>query len=157
MGIGTLEVHPIDLLGAYGTIANGGVRMPRQMITDGRRRRTGGMVWPLDDDKPEGTEVISPQAAYIITDILAGNTDTKVNPFWGKFAIYDDGTRRPAAYKTGTTNDNRDVARLRLPRPAEGQGRARPSRSASGWATATTPRTTASSRSTPRRRCGRRS
>ena len=32
MGIGTLETHPIDMLSAYGTIANGGVRMPRQMI-----------------------------------------------------------------------------------------------------------------------------
>ena len=53
---------------------------------------------------------MSAGAAYIITDILAGNTDTKVNPFWGKWAIYDGGTRRPAAYKTGTTSDNRDVA-----------------------------------------------
>ncbi len=53
MGIGTLEVHPIDLLGAYNTIANGGVRMPRrvidQIIDFGRqgglaagRRRTQG-------------------------------------------------------------------------------------------------------------------
>ncbi len=45
-----------------------------------------------------------------MTDILAGNTDKKVNPFWGKWAIYDGKTRRPAAYKTGTTSDNRDVA-----------------------------------------------
>jgi Membrane carboxypeptidase/penicillin-binding protein len=42
--------------------------------------------------------------------ILAGNTDKKVNPFWGKWAIFDGSTRRPAAYKTGTTSDNRDVA-----------------------------------------------
>ena len=59
---------------------------------------------------PKGTQVISPAAAYIITDILAGNTDKKVNPFWGKWAIFDGKTRRPAAYKTGTTSDNRDVA-----------------------------------------------
>jgi len=45
-----------------------------------------------------------------MTDILAGNTQVKVNPFWGKWAIYDGRTRRPAAYKTGTTSDNRDVA-----------------------------------------------
>ena len=31
-GIGTLEVHPIDLLGAYGTIANSGVLMPHRYI-----------------------------------------------------------------------------------------------------------------------------
>ncbi len=108
MGIGTLETHPIDMLSAYGTIANGGVLMPRQMITK-VVDEDGKQVWPLDNAKPEGSEVISPQAAYIVTDILAGNTDMKVNPYWGKFAIYRDGIRRPAAYKTGTTNENRDV------------------------------------------------
>ena len=108
MGIGTLETHPIDMLTGYGTIANGGVKMPRQLITK-VVDENGRQVWPIDDSKPEGTAVISPQAAYIITDILAGNTQKKVNPYWGEFAIYRGGTRRPAAYKTGTTSDNRDV------------------------------------------------
>ena len=108
MGIGTLETHPIDMLTAYGTIANGGVRMPRELITK-VVDENGRQIWPLDDTKAEGTQVISPQAAYIITDILAGNTQVKVNPYWGKFAIYKGGARRPAAYKTGTTSDNRDV------------------------------------------------
>src|SRR6478735_3392117 len=108
-GIGTLEVHPIDLLGAYGSIANSGVLMPRRVIgtildSDGRT------VWPTPETTPKGSRVVSAGAAYILTDILAGNTDKKVNPFWGKWAIYDGKTRRPAAYKTGTTSDNRDVA-----------------------------------------------
>ena len=108
MGIGTLETHPIDLLSAYGTIANGGVLMPRQMITK-VVDEDGKQVWPLDDAKPEGVEVISPQAAYIITDILAGNTVTKINPYWGKWAIYRDGDRagrrptRPARRATTAT------------------------------------------------------
>ena len=109
MGIGTLEVHPIDLLGAYGTAANGGVRMPRQTILS-VMDSNGRIVWPLKDDKPKGEQVTSKQAAYIITDIMAGNTVMKTNPFWGKWAIKDHGRRRPAAYKTGTTSDNRDVA-----------------------------------------------
>jgi penicillin-binding protein 1A len=108
MGIGTLETHPIDMLSAYGTIANGGVRMPRQVITK-VVDEDGKQIWPLDDQTAEGVEVISPQAAYIVTDILAGNTVVKTNPYWGKFAINRDGVRRPAAYKTGTTSDNRDV------------------------------------------------
>jgi membrane peptidoglycan carboxypeptidase len=108
MGIGTLETHPIDMLTGYGTIANGGVKMPRQLITK-VVDENGHQIWPAEGSKKEGTEVISPQAAYIITDILAGNTNKKVNPYWGEFAIYKGGTRRPAAYKTGTTNDNRDV------------------------------------------------
>jgi membrane peptidoglycan carboxypeptidase len=109
MGIGTLEVHPIDLLGAYDTIANGGVMMPRRVI-DQIIDSSGKVIWPPADGAPKGTKVISPAAAYIITDILAGNTDKKVNPFWGKWAIFDGKNRRPAAYKTGTTSDNRDVA-----------------------------------------------
>ena len=109
MGIGTLETHPIDMLSAYGALANGGVKMPRQLITK-VVDENGVQVWPLDDTKAEGAEVVSPQAAYIITDIMAGNTTPSVNPYWGEWAIYNkSGRRRPAAYKTGTTSDNRDV------------------------------------------------
>ena len=48
MGIGTLEVHPIDLLGAYGAIANGGVLMPRTTILEHRRLgRQHGLPGPV--------------------------------------------------------------------------------------------------------------
>ena len=109
IGIGTLEVHPIDLLGAYSTIANGGVKMPERMIAT-IVDPAGNTVWPTTETTPIGTQVVSKDAAYVITDILAGNTQVAVNPFWGKWAIFDGKTRRPAAYKTGTTSDNRDVA-----------------------------------------------
>ncbi len=82
--------------------------MPRQLITsvvDDKGRK----VWPLDEAKPKGDRVVSKQAAYIITDILSGNTDPRVNPYWAEWAVYDGGRRRPAAYKTGTTSDNVDV------------------------------------------------
>ncbi len=108
MGIGTLETHPIDMITSYGTIANGGVRMPRTTllsITDDN----GEQVWPQVGEERTGSRVITRQAAFIITDILAGNTQVKVNPYWGKWAVYDGDKRRPAAYKTGTTSDNRDV------------------------------------------------
>jgi membrane peptidoglycan carboxypeptidase len=109
MSIGTIETHPIDMLSAYGAIADGGVLVPRTMIltvTDSN----GKVVYP-DPGVPQAKPkpVISRQAAYIITDILAGNTNPKVNPFWGEWAVYDGRTRRPAAYKTGTTSDNKDV------------------------------------------------
>ncbi len=55
-----------------------------------------------------------------MTDILAGNTVMKKNPFWGKWAIYDGRTRRPAALKTGTTNYHVDLTAVRLPRPTGG-------------------------------------
>jgi membrane peptidoglycan carboxypeptidase len=108
--IGTLVTHPIDMIGAYGMIANGGVLMPRHTIlkvvdADGKQ------VWPEEGVEPKGERVVSRQAAYIITDILAGNTIDSINPFWGKWNVTDGlgGRYRPAAYKTGTTNDNKDV------------------------------------------------
>ena len=109
--IGTLGTHPIQMIAAYGAIANGGVLMPRHTIvkvTDS----TGKVVWPLTGAKPSGERIISRAASYIITDILAGNTIRSVNPFWGKWRITDGVTGskvRPAAYKTGTTSDNKDV------------------------------------------------
>ena len=109
--IGTLEIHPIDLIGAYGAIANGGVLMPRRTILrvlDGM----GAQVWPPEGEKPKGARVAARGAAYIVTDILAGNTQKSVNPFWARWRITNgvtSGKVRPAAYKTGTTSDNRDV------------------------------------------------
>ena len=50
MGIGTLEVHPIDLLGAYDTIANGGVMMPRRVI-DQIIDSSGKVIWPPEARK----------------------------------------------------------------------------------------------------------
>jgi len=60
-------------------------------------------------EPPAGKQVISPQAAYIVTDILAGNTNKNINPFWGKFAITGPDGRRPATLKTGTNNDAKDL------------------------------------------------
>ncbi|MEO5939943.1 MAG: transglycosylase domain-containing protein, partial [Candidatus Limnocylindrales bacterium] len=108
MSIGTIEIHPIDMISAYGAIADGGRLMPRTTILK-VTRADGKVVWPDPAQKPKATNALSPQAAFIITNILAGNTEPKTNKFWADWAIYDNGVRRPAAYKTGTTNDNRDV------------------------------------------------
>ncbi len=120
--IGTLGTHPIDMISAYGAIANGGVMMPRHTIL-AIYDRQGNQVWPLTNAKVAGQRVISRQTAYIVTDILAGNTDPSVNPFWAKWRVTDGVTSskvRQAAYKTGTTQDNRDVlADGYLPMPAD--------------------------------------
>jgi membrane peptidoglycan carboxypeptidase len=109
--IGTIEIHPIDLISAYGAIGNGGVLVPHhtvQRVLDADDKQ----IWPATNAKTAGTRVVSKAAAYIITDILAGNSKPDVNPFWGKWRVTDgigSSKARPAAYKTGTTNDNRDV------------------------------------------------
>ena len=108
MTIGTLELHMIDLLGAYGAIANGGVLMPETVILE-VRDHNNEITYPTSPDPPTGTEVASKQASFIITDILEGNTIASVNRYWAAWAVMDKGVRRPAAYKTGTTDENKDI------------------------------------------------
>ncbi|HEX2470617.1 MAG TPA: transglycosylase domain-containing protein [Candidatus Limnocylindrales bacterium] len=107
--LGTVEVRPLDLTSAYGTIANGGVHLPPRMILE-VKTADGRVVWKADE--PVGTKAISPTAAYLVTDILAGNTDPAQNDIWAeKLQLRGPGgtKRRPAAAKTGTTNDARDL------------------------------------------------
>jgi len=109
--IGTLLVHPIDMISAYGAIADGGVLMPRHTILK-VIGPDNEQVWPQVGYSVAGKRVVAKQAAYILTDILSGNTQMSINPFWAKWRITDGLTSsrvRPAAYKTGTTSDNRDV------------------------------------------------
>jgi peptidoglycan glycosyltransferase len=120
--IGTVEVKPLDLTSAYGTIANGGVRVPPRMILE-ILGPDGKVVYKAPDPKSEGTPAISPQAAFLVTDIIAGNTDKKQNPIWAaKLAVYNGkgGSRRPVAVKTGTANDARDLATYGFLAPGAG-------------------------------------
>jgi membrane peptidoglycan carboxypeptidase len=111
IGIGTVELHYIDLISAYGAIANGGVLEPRTAILsvdDG----SGTVFWTNAKDGPAAKQVISPQGAYIMQDILQSNTDPRSNPWWSARALHDGGRRRPAALKTGTTNEEIDLAAM---------------------------------------------
>jgi len=121
LALGVAETRPIDLVTAYGTLANGGVRPQRTSIisvTD----RAGTELLKKDTAKP--TRVISPQTSFIVTDILAGNTIRSVNPFWGKFAITGpDDKRRPATLKTGTNNDAKDLNAYGFVAPPSDAGR----------------------------------
>jgi membrane peptidoglycan carboxypeptidase len=108
IAIGTVEVHMIDLISAYGAIANAGVLVPRTTILE-VRNPAGEKVWPLTSGKATGKRVVSAQAAFIVTDILASNTNPAQNPFWSKRAIKDGSRRRPATLKTGTTDLTQDL------------------------------------------------
>jgi membrane peptidoglycan carboxypeptidase len=108
MTIGTLEIHMIDLTSAYGAIANGGVLMPRHTILE-VKDHDGNVKFPTPEAPIEGTRVASEQASYIITNILEGNTIDSVNRYWAAQKVIEKGQRRPAAYKTGTTDENKDI------------------------------------------------
>ena len=87
------------------------------------RAPNGTVAWKAP--AVEGTRAISRQAAYLVTDILAGNTDRAQNPIWAeKLELLNgpNGARRPAAVKTGTTNDARDLATYGFLPPAGPDG-----------------------------------
>jgi membrane peptidoglycan carboxypeptidase len=108
--IGTVETRPIDLVGAFGGLANGGSKVPRRMILS----ITGPGSTPVyEAPEPAGAKAISAQAAFLITDILAGNTDPAQNRFWAATLAVRNGpggSRRPAAAKTGTADSRRDFS-----------------------------------------------
>ena len=108
LALGVAEVRPIDLVTAYGTLANGGRAIGHTTILSVKDRSGKDVVDPYVP--PAGEQIISEQAAYIVTDILDENTIKRVNPFWGKFQVQDtNGDRRPATLKTGTNNDAKDL------------------------------------------------
>jgi membrane peptidoglycan carboxypeptidase len=108
LAIGSEELHPVDLATAYSTIANGGRYIGHTTILSVKNAAGKDVISPYKP--PAGDKAVSPQAAYIVTDILTGNTNPRVNPVWGKFNIENDkGQRRPATLKTGTNNDAKDL------------------------------------------------
>jgi membrane peptidoglycan carboxypeptidase len=106
--IGTVETRTIDLTSAFGSLGNKGVHVPTRMVLsidrpDGRE----AYVAP----EPQGERALSVESAYLVTDILAGNTDMNENRFWASTLALRNGPggkRRPAAVKTGTADNNMD-------------------------------------------------
>jgi membrane peptidoglycan carboxypeptidase len=107
--LGTLGVHQVDLAGAYGALANGGLLHEPYLIERIEDSR-GNVIYDHSQVADDGEQVLSAASAYLVTDILADNTDPATNPLWGpRFQLQTDGGRRPATLKTGTTNDFRDL------------------------------------------------
>jgi membrane peptidoglycan carboxypeptidase len=123
LALGVQEVRPVDLVNAYATLANGGRYVAHTTILTAQDAN-GHDVIPAHNEKAPGQQVASPEAAAIVTDIIAGNTDPQINPFWGKFRIVDAGKRRPATLKTGTNNDAKDLNAYGFIAPPTADGRA---------------------------------
>ena len=107
--LGTVEVTPLDLTSAFGTLANGGTHVPPRMILE-VRGPDGSLVWKAP--KPEREKAVSAGSAFLVSDILQGNSDPRVNEAWGPVLETKGpgGKRRPIAAKTGTAQDARDLA-----------------------------------------------
>ncbi|MFN8441477.1 MAG: PBP1A family penicillin-binding protein [Caldilineaceae bacterium] len=108
LSLGAGEVPLIQMTGAFAVIANRGVRVPPVTIvkiTD----NSGKCVYGTDADCQEkpaaGQQVINPVDAFLLTDILSDNEAR--TPIFGPNSSLK--LNRPAAAKTGTTNDIRDI------------------------------------------------
>jgi hypothetical protein len=99
--LGGGDVTLLEMTGAYAVLANRGQRVPPVAIL--RIEDPAGRIIE-EYQPPPGQQVISPQHAYLITDILSDNQAR--SPMFGR----DSALRlsRPAAAKTGTTDDWRD-------------------------------------------------
>jgi 1A family penicillin-binding protein len=99
--LGGGEVTLLEHTAAYAVIANAGLRMPPVAVT--RIEDSQGRV--IEEYQPSaGEQVISPQHAYLITDILSDN-EARTPAFGANSPLL---LSRPAAVKTGTTDDWRD-------------------------------------------------
>ncbi|MDZ7344817.1 MAG: penicillin-binding transpeptidase domain-containing protein, partial [candidate division KSB1 bacterium] len=103
IALGAGEVIPLEITAAFAAFGNQGVRMEPLAIL--RVEDKDGNV--LEEHGPSGKEVLSRGTAYIMTDMLRSVLDYGRGTGAGARSRY--GFRRPAAGKTGTTNDYRDA------------------------------------------------
>ena len=99
IGLGAMDVSPLDMASAYATLAAGGIysepmAIRKVILPDGEDTSAG---W----GKPQRKRVISDGVAYTVTQILEQNVDygTGVGADYGQ----------PAAGKTGTTDEWSDA------------------------------------------------
>ncbi len=110
LAIGTLEVRYVDLLSAYGALANEGTMVGRRYILR-IEDRNGAVIWEAPAPLESAKQIFAKETAELMTDIIAGNTDPAVNRPWSRRKIMaSGGKRRPAAFKTGTTDQTKDLA-----------------------------------------------
>jgi penicillin-binding protein 1C len=99
--LGGGEVRLIELTAAYAAFANTGQRVDPVFVTE-VRDAAGGLVY-RHAPKP-GPQVVRPEVAWLITDMLSDNAARA--PAFGEVSVLR--LDRPAAVKTGTTQDFRD-------------------------------------------------
>jgi penicillin-binding protein 1A len=97
--IGTSEVHPVDMAAAYSVLANDGIRNPIYYID----RVTDAQGSILFEHQAAPTRALQAESARLVTDVLVDN----VRSGTGTRARLTNG--QPAAGKTGTTNDSKNV------------------------------------------------
>lgn len=101
--LGGAEVRPYDMAQVYATLANNGRKVPLvalRQVSDA----AGNVLY--DYQQPQGEQVLDPRAAYMITNILSDPAAKLFTYGRNTPLILPD---RPAASKTGTTDNYRDT------------------------------------------------
>ena len=99
--LGSGDVSPLDMAVGYSTFANRGVRNDPVLVAKIEQVDEEGDVEVLDQAVPRGERVLSEEEADLLTYCLEGVLED------GTGAAADFG--KPAAGKTGTTQDNKDA------------------------------------------------
>jgi 1A family penicillin-binding protein len=98
--LGGGEVKLLDMTTAYSVFANNGTQAGRATVT----KVLGPDGKPLYERKPQPKQVMDPGIAYIMTDILSDNSARAIGFGPSSPLVFP----RPAAVKTGTTNNYKD-------------------------------------------------
>jgi penicillin-binding protein 1A len=99
--IGSADVHPIELIGAYSVFATLGTRVEPNAILRVENQR-GEVLWA---PSPKRTQVLGSGEAWLMVSMMKDvvQRGTAAGSVWGA------GFRIPSGGKTGTTNDGADV------------------------------------------------
>ncbi|CAL2091752.1 Penicillin-binding protein 1A, family GT51 [Tenacibaculum sp. 190524A02b] len=112
IALGSIDLSLIEMVSAYSTFANKGLRVSPMMIT--RIEDKNGTV--LTEFVPETKEVLSEESAYVILDLMKGVTQSgsgaRLRSKWTKRKKATTGFpyefTNPIAGKTGTTQNQSD-------------------------------------------------
>jgi penicillin-binding protein 1A len=98
--IGSADVYPIEMISAYSTFANLGVRSAPNAIRRVENQR-GEVIW---EPQPQRTQVMSPPEAWLMVSMMKDvvRRGSAAGSVGAQFSI-------PSGGKTGTTNDGTDV------------------------------------------------
>lgn len=99
--LGGAEVRPLDMAAVYASFANQGLHVEPQAVMSVNDRFGSNIT--KADTTPK-TQAVDPRIAYMVTNILSDN-EARKEEFGPNSPLK---LSRPAAAKTGTTNDFRD-------------------------------------------------
>jgi penicillin-binding protein 1A len=98
LALGVSEVTPLELVSAYGVLANGGIRAEPFAI----RKVTDSQGRVLEEQVLEPQPVMRPETAYVLTNVMKGVVERGT-------AARARVLKRPLAGKTGTSSEATDV------------------------------------------------